>query len=42
MFFAILEHEGRSDDEIMRILGISDSTMRSTRSRINNKRNVGS
>lgn len=41
MFFAILEHEGRSDDEIMRILGISDSTMRSTRSRINNKRNAG-
>lgn len=38
MFFAILEHEGKSDDDIMRILGISESTMRSTRSRINSKR----
>lgn len=38
MFFAILEHEGRSDDDIMRIMGISESTMRSTRSRINSKR----
>ena len=37
MFFAILEHEGRTDEEIMRIMGISESTMRSTRSRINSK-----
>ena len=38
MFFAIMEHEGRTDEEIMRIMGISESTMRSTRSRINSKR----
>ncbi|MBR6963814.1 MAG: hypothetical protein IKH86_09335, partial [Prevotella sp.] len=38
MFFAILEHEGRTDEEIMRVMGISESTMRSTRSRINSKR----
>lgn len=37
MFFAILQHEGRTDEEIMRIMGISESTMRSTRSRINSK-----
>ena len=37
MFFAIMEHEGRTDEEIMRIMGISESTMRSTRSRINSK-----
>lgn len=37
MFFAIMEHEGRSDDDIMRVMGISESTMRSTRSRINSK-----
>lgn len=37
MFFAIMEHEGRPDEEIMRVMGISESTMRSTRSRINNK-----
>lgn len=38
MFFSILQHEGRSDDEIMRIMGISESTMRSTRSRINSRK----
>ncbi|MBQ6204518.1 MAG: hypothetical protein IJK46_10570 [Prevotella sp.] len=37
MFFAIMEHEGRTDEEIMRVMGISESTMRSTRSRINSK-----
>jgi hypothetical protein len=37
MFFAILEHEGRTDEEIMHIMGIGESTMRSTRSRINSK-----
>lgn len=37
MFFAILQHEGRTDEEIMRIMGIGESTMRSTRSRINSK-----
>ena len=35
MTFAILEHEGRSDADIQRIMGISESTLRSTRSRIN-------
>lgn len=38
IFFTILEHEGRSDEEIMHIMGISESTLRSTRSRINSKR----
>lgn len=38
MFFAIMEHEGKSDEDIMHILGISESTLRSTRSRINSKR----
>lgn len=37
MFFTIMEHEGRTDEEIMHIMGISESTMRSTRSRINSK-----
>lgn len=37
MFFSILEHERRTDEEIMHIMGISESTMRSTRSRINSK-----
>ena len=38
IFFAVLEHEGKSDEDIMRIMGISESTLRSTRSRINSKK----
>jgi len=38
IFFAILEHEGKSDEDIQRIMGISESTLRSTRSRINSKK----
>ena len=38
IFFAILEHEGKSDEDILRIMGISESTLRSTRSRINSKK----
>ncbi len=38
IFFAVLEHEGHSDEDIQRIMGISESTLRSTRSRINSKR----
>lgn len=38
IFFAVLEHEGKTDDDIQRIMGISESTLRSTRSRINNKK----
>ena len=38
IFFAVLEHEGKSDEDIQRIMGISESTLRSTRSRINSKR----
>lgn len=38
IFFAILEHEGKTDEDIQHIMGISESTLRSTRSRINNKR----
>ena len=41
MFFSILQHEGHSDEEIMRIMGISESTMRSTRSRIGSRYVVG-
>ena len=37
IFFAIMEHEGRDDVEIMRVMGISEGTLRSTRSRINNR-----
>lgn len=37
-FFEILQNVGKSDEEIMRILGISDSTLRSTRSRIKSKK----
>ena len=39
-FFLILEHMGRNSAEIMQIMGIADSTVRSIRSRIN-KRRVG-
>lgn len=39
IFFAVLEHEGYHDKEIQRIMGVSESTLRSTRSRINSKRN---
>ena len=38
IFFAVLEHESKSDEEILRIMGISESTLRSTRSRINSKK----
>ena len=38
IFFAVLEHEGHSDEDIQRIMGISESTMRSTRSRISSKK----
>ena len=38
IFFAVLEHQGRSDEDIQRIMGVSDSTLRSTRSRINSKK----
>ena len=38
IFFAILEHEGHDDEEIQHIMGISESTLRSTHSRINSKR----
>ncbi len=38
IFFSVLEHEGKSDEDIQRIMGISESTLRSTRSRINSKR----
>jgi len=38
IFFAVLEHEGKSEEDILRIMGISESTLRSTRSRINSKK----
>lgn len=38
IFFAVLEHELKSDEDIQRIMGISESTLRSTRSRINSKK----
>lgn len=38
IFFAILEHEGKTDEDIQHIMGISEGTLRSTRSRINSKR----
>lgn len=38
IFFAVLEHEGKSDDDILHIMGISESTLRSTRSRIKSKK----
>lgn len=38
IFFAVLEHQGKSDEYIMNIMGISDNTLRSTRSRINSKK----
>ena len=38
IFFAVLEHEGKNDEDILRIMGISESTLRSTRSRINSKK----
>lgn len=38
IFFAVLEHEGKTDADIQRIMGISENTLRSTRSRINRKR----
>lgn len=38
MFFAALEHQGKTDEEIMRIMGVGENTLRSTRSRIRSKR----
>lgn len=38
IFFTVLEHEGYSNEDIKRIMGISESTLRSTRSRINGKK----
>ncbi len=38
IFFAVLEHEGKTDEDIQRIMGISESTLRSTRSRISSKK----
>ena len=38
IFFAVLEHEGKTDEDIQRIMGISEGTLRSTRSRINSKK----
>ena len=38
IFFAVLEHEGHDDEDIQHIMGISESTLRSTRSRINSKK----
>lgn len=38
IFFAVLEHDGKTDEDIQHIMGISESTLRSTRSRINSKR----
>ena len=38
IFFAVLEHEGHDEEGIQHIMGISESTLRSTRSRISSKR----
>lgn len=38
IFFAVLEHEGHDEEDIQHIMGISESTLRSTHSRINSKR----
>lgn len=38
IFFAVLEHEGHDEEGIQHIMGISESTLRSTRSRINSKK----
>lgn len=38
IFFAVLEHEKYDDKAIQHIMGISENTIRSTRSRINSKR----
>lgn len=38
IFFAVLEHEGHDEEGIQHIMGISENTLRSTRSRINSKR----
>ena len=38
IFFAVLEHKGHDDEDIQHIMGISESTLRSTRSRINSKK----
>ena len=38
IFFAVLEHEGHDEEGIQHIMGISENTLRSTRSRINSKK----
>lgn len=38
IFFAVLEHEGHDEEDIQHIMGISEGTLRSTRSRINSKK----
>lgn len=38
IFFAVLEHEGHDEEDIQHIMGISENTLRSTRSRINSKK----
>ena len=37
-FFLVMEHLGKSDKEIMRIMGLADGSIRSIRSRINKRR----
>ena len=38
IFFAVLEHEEHDEEDIQHIMGISENTLRSTRSRINSKK----
>lgn len=42
MFFCTLYHMGKGDEEVERIMGISSNTIRSTKSRINSKRQTDS
>lgn len=37
-FFMILSHEGKTDSEIMSIMGVAEVSLRSIRSRINKKK----
>ncbi|MDD7530346.1 MAG: hypothetical protein PUK16_05270 [Prevotellaceae bacterium] len=37
-FFMVMEHWGKSDKDIMRIMGLAESSIRSARSRINKRR----
>ena len=38
MFCLILEHTGKTDQEIMQIMGLAEVSLRSVRSRINKKK----